>query len=134
LGKNTQKFSTSGCCFPEIEVPFFLFVLIPGIVICYSKVDQFPSIYIRKLFNLRVLLLENYQFPRNNPRKFDNFQLPGNITRKLTERPNCWANFRITIPQNFPFPSIVTRKLIKFRITIPGYCPISEIVQYFRKY
>ena len=110
--------ATSGCCHLEIEVSFFLSCTIAGY--CYSEDDQFPSIDTRKLFNFRVLLLRNCPFPGNNTRKFDNFQLPGNNNRKLTRRQKCWVNFRVTIPGHFQFPSIVTRKLRNFWVTIPG--------------
>ena len=56
--------------------------------------------------------------PGNHPisRKFDNFQLQGNNTRKLIKRQKWWVNFRVTIPRHFQllgivqFPGIVTRK------------------------
>ena len=96
----------------KLKFPFFLVVLLPGIVTW-------------KLINFQALLLGNCQFPGNNTRKFDNFQLPGNNTRKLTKRQKCWVNFRVTIPGHFQLQSIVTRKLINFRVTIPGNCTIS---------
>ena len=115
----------------KLKFPLFLSCTISRY--CYSEVDQFPGIDSQKFFNFRVLLLQNCQFLGNNTWKFDNFQLPGNNTQKLTKRPKCWVNFWVTIPQNFQFPSIVTRKLknnnsnntwklFNFRVLLPGSC------------
>jgi hypothetical protein len=126
---NTRKFAISGYCVPEIEV-------------FYSEFDQFLIIDTQKLSNFRVLPPGNCKFPGNNTQQFDNFQLPGNNTLKLTKRQKCWVNFRVTIPGYFQFQSIVTQKLINFWVTIPGNCTISgycypEVAlekYYFREY
>ena len=39
------------------------------------------------------------------------------------------GQFRVTIPGYFQFQSIITRKLINFRVTIPGNCTISGYCQ-----